>query len=121
MNGQSYQVTFGKDRINHVRKAHNHVRHVNYGLGTIIWCGLPLELASESAATRAFYALGLNCSETVPTKSSPVLMARKALQEKHCKMAYSSWSFPSRTALNCCTWRKVSQLLSIRTEPGLCS
>lgn len=91
-NRQIYQVTFGHEMLSYIRKAHNRVYQVDYGQGTLVWCGLPLELACESAETRALYAEVIGQAVDMQCKSTPFLIARKALKDGMLILAVSESS-----------------------------
>ena len=52
-------VAFGREKMGYVKKAHNQVRACPYGKGTLLWSGLPLELADTSEATHEVYRRAL--------------------------------------------------------------
>ncbi len=58
-------VPFGREKIGYVRKAHNQVRTCHYGKGTLIWSGLPVELADTAEAVRAVYCRTLKLHKEV--------------------------------------------------------
>ncbi|HET8844675.1 MAG TPA: beta-galactosidase [Ktedonobacteraceae bacterium] len=79
--GQISRLTFDNEKLSYVRKAHNRVYRVDYGRGTLIWCGLPMELACEENEIRALYAEALGRSVDIQCKSKPFLVSRKPLKD----------------------------------------
>lgn len=77
--GRCIPVTFADEKISYVRKAHNYVQRITYGSGTLIWSGLPLELANGSAATRSLYAQALKLSSNLDQGETPVVISRRPL------------------------------------------
>ena len=96
--GHLSQVTFGEEKMSYVKKAHNHIYHLAYGTGTLTWCGLPLELASDATVTRTLYAR-IVAPETVPQSSSPVLISTKALKDGRLALIVSETSQPQQIEL----------------------
>lgn len=79
--GQVSQVTFADEKISYVKKLHNHVNRYQHGEGTLVWCGLPLELANE-AAIRTIYSQVLHHQATEHSHAnSPILISRQPLQD----------------------------------------
>ena len=102
VNRQSHQITFDGEKVNYVRKAHNCVYRLSHGTGTLLWCGLPLELASNPSATRALYASALGLEHAVPTpaQSSPLLISRKALRDGTLILVVSESNRPQKVSLD---------------------
>jgi hypothetical protein len=96
--GQIYQVTFGDEKISYVKKMHNRVYQFNYGAGTLTWCGLPLELASDATTTRVLYA-PIVAPGTVPQSNSPVLISTRVLKDGHLTFVVSEASQPQQIKL----------------------
>jgi hypothetical protein len=109
--GQNWQVTFGDEKISYVRKAHNQVQVIHLGAGTLIWSGLPLELASEGEATRMFYAqIPGFVKHTGPTPT-PFVVARQTLQDGATLILVVSESGRTRQIV-------LPEGLEITIEPG---
>lgn len=53
--GEPIHLTYDGDKISTIRKAHNHLRTLSVGKGTIWWAGLPIELANSDQAIAHFY------------------------------------------------------------------
>lgn len=91
VNGQTYQVIFGDEKMSYVRKAHNQVHTVTYGAGTFTWSGLPLELANDATATRVLYTRIIG-GLSAPRVNSPVLIVQRPLREGTLLLAISEAS-----------------------------
>ncbi|MBV9227683.1 MAG: beta-galactosidase, partial [Chloroflexi bacterium] len=81
--GRVYQLTFAAEKIGYVKRAHNHIHSYRYGAGTLVWCGLPLELANETWVMKEMYRRVLNlahCAEEQHVSSS-LLISRQPLTD----------------------------------------
>jgi hypothetical protein len=78
--GHRYALTFADEKISYVRKAHNHVYRYQHGAGLFVWCGLPLELASESAVLGAIYRQVLPQTPSSSETNPALLTARRELR-----------------------------------------
>jgi hypothetical protein len=78
--GESYQLTYGQDKIGYVRKAHQTVQIIPVGAGKIIWSGLPVELAENPQAVRRVYQLSLEHSANMLQDESPLLVIRRPVK-----------------------------------------
>ena len=91
-NGQSYQVTFANEATNYVKKAHNQVRIYPHGAGQFIWCGLPLELASETVALKALYRQVLQLPDEEDQPTCPFLISTRPIKHGNLILAVSESS-----------------------------
>jgi hypothetical protein len=83
---KTYQLTFTEEKIGYVKKAHNQLKSYHYGTGTLVWCGLPLELANEISIIGAIYQQALEHSHHAKEHSiqhvrKPLLVSRKSLRD----------------------------------------
>jgi hypothetical protein len=85
--------------MNYVKKMHNEVRRYQHGAGVLIWCGLPLELASETAVLRSVYQHILPEMTWRDQKSPSVLLARRPLQDGTLILAVGESSREQRITL----------------------
>lgn len=79
--GQHYQLTFTDEKSSYVNKAHDQVYRYTHGAGIFVWCGLPLELASETAVIEAIYRQVLPSVTERPRTNAPLLITRRALRD----------------------------------------
>lgn len=81
--GRTYQLTFAEEKMSYVKRAHNFVKSYRYGSGTLVWCGLPLELANEGWVIKEMYrrVLDLSLCDEERHTSSPLLVARQPLTD----------------------------------------
>ncbi len=84
--GRTYQLTFTEEMIGSVKKAHNRLNSYHYGVGTLVWCGLPLELANEGFVIGAIYQQVLKYSHhpeehRMQNVRKPLLVSRKLLRD----------------------------------------
>lgn len=97
--GERYQVTFAHETTNYVKKAHNQVRTYQHGAGKLIWCGLPLELASETTALKALYRQALQTSEPEEQATCPFLITRRTIKHGTLFLVVSESSSPQSISL----------------------
>ncbi|GHO85311.1 hypothetical protein KSZ_33170 [Dictyobacter formicarum] len=83
-NGQSYQFSYGGDKIAYVKKAHNYVREYRHEKGRIFWSGIPIEQSHSAEAIHAIYQEILEVESRDGQQDSPYLIAQQAL--KHGKL-----------------------------------
>jgi hypothetical protein len=81
VDGRVYPVTFAHEKISYVKKAHNQVYRYHHGAGVFVWCGLPLELASEMSVLRTLYSQVLPQFAARSQEDTPVLIARQPVQD----------------------------------------
>lgn len=100
--GQTWQVTFAHEATNYVKKAHNQVCSYPHGAGTLIWCGLPLELANETPALSALYrrALQQDPAEDEEQINEPFLITRRPLKSGSLILVVSESSSEQRIRLD---------------------
>jgi hypothetical protein len=65
---------FEHDKIGYVKKAHNFVHTLREGAGTLIWCGIPIELAAVNGGIHQVYQQVLGISSRREGQQSPVLI-----------------------------------------------
>lgn len=111
--GQTYQVTFANEATNYVKKAHNQVLSYQHGAGTLIWCGLPLELANDTPALAELYrqALRRDPVEDEEQINVPFLITRRPLKSGSLILAVSESSSVQRVRLE-------EEALEITIEPN---
>lgn len=80
LSGKEHQLTFSRDKIGTVRKAHNQISVYRQGEGRIIWCGLPLELADQISITSHVYQQVLHQSVRDTYEESSLLLVRRPLK-----------------------------------------
>ncbi|HEX7734280.1 MAG TPA: alpha-amylase family protein [Ktedonobacteraceae bacterium] len=97
--GQRYQVTFANEATNYVKKAHNQVRVYQRGAGQFIWCGLPLELASETTALKALYRQALRFPADEDRTTRPFLVTRRPIKNGTLFLVVSESSSPQSISL----------------------
>lgn len=97
--GQTYQVIFAGEKISYVKKSHNQVRRCQYGAGTLVWCGLPLELASEPSATRELYRQIIQPAGEERHANSALLLSRRPLEDGTLILIVSEASYEQRITL----------------------
>jgi hypothetical protein len=100
VDGHICQVTFAGEKISYVKKIHNQVRRFQHGAGTLVWCGLPLELANEPAAVRELYRQVIQPAGEERHQSSPVLLSRRPLQGGTLILAVSEASSAQQITLD---------------------
>ncbi|HEX2913369.1 MAG TPA: beta-galactosidase [Chloroflexia bacterium] len=100
LEGQSHQLTFEGEKIGYVQKANNQCQVIRTGKGRIIRCGVPLELAGNSAVIGAFYRQFLNWKGDTWQKESPVLVSRLTLKEGELVIAVSESAVTQRIKLS---------------------
>ena len=98
--GMTYPLIFDGDKIASVRKAHNKLKKYRYGAGTIVWCGLPLELSSSVQTIHTIYRDVLNQHVKREQVESPLLVVRQPLREGCLVLAVSEASSPQRIVLD---------------------
>ena len=98
--GQSYSLTFAAEKVSYVKKAHNQVYRYSHGSGVIVWCGLPLELASETAALSALYRQVLPQTYVASQANSAILIARQNVREGTLILALSESSSEQQITLD---------------------
>ncbi|HVU71119.1 MAG TPA: hypothetical protein VHD63_28585, partial [Ktedonobacteraceae bacterium] len=90
--GHTHLLTFTADKTNYVKKMHNEVVRYQHGAGELVWCGLPLELAGETAALRSIYRQVLPELTGRDRKSPTVLLVRRHLRDGTLLLAVSESS-----------------------------
>ncbi len=100
-NGVTYQLTFLHEATNYVKKAHNQVYTYRHGAGRLIWCGLPLELASETPALNVLYRQLLQrpLVEEENLISCPVLLHQRPIKGGKLTLVISETSSPQTLLL----------------------
>ncbi|HEY0757353.1 MAG TPA: alpha-amylase family protein [Ktedonobacteraceae bacterium] len=109
--GQSYQLTFALEASNYVKKAHNEVRTYQQGAGQIIWCGLPLELATETSALKALYSQALQLTETEEQIACPFLLVKRPVKHGQLFLTVSETSSPQSIEIS-------AEKLELTIEPN---
>jgi Beta-galactosidase len=79
--GQTFQVSFVDEKISYVKKAHNQVKRYQHGTGLFVWCGLPLELARETAVISMVYNEVIHQAVEPSHKENPTLISRQPLRD----------------------------------------
>jgi hypothetical protein len=72
---------FEHDKIGYVKKAHNVVYTLQEGAGTLIWCGIPIELAAVNGGIHQVYQQVLGISSRQEGQQSPVLIRSLPIQQ----------------------------------------
>ena len=98
--GTNCPVIFDGDKIGSVRKAHNQLRKYQYGAGTMVWCGLPLELSSSMQTIHTIYRDVLDRHIKREQVGSPLLVLRQDLKEGSLVLVVSETSSPQRIVLD---------------------
>ena len=98
--GHIVQVAFTDEKMSYVKKAHNRINRYQHGAGVLIWCGLPLELASDMSATRALYRQVIHPTAEPSRANSPFLISRQPLQDGMLILAVSEASGTQRITLD---------------------
>ncbi len=92
IDGQTYQLLFTNEATNYVKKAHNQVRIYEHGAGQFVWCGLPLEMASETAALKALYRQVLQLPDEDDQPTCPFLLSTRPIKQGNLLLAVSESS-----------------------------
>ncbi len=98
--GMLYPLVFDGDKIGSVRKVHNKLKRYQYGAGTTVWCGLPLELSASVQTIHTIYRDVLNQHVKREQVESPLLVVRQLLKEGCLVFAVSEASLPQRIVLD---------------------
>lgn len=98
--GMTCSLVFDGDKIGSVRKVHNKLKKYQYGAGTVVWCGLPLELSSSVQTIHTIYRDVLNQHVKRELVESPLLCVRQPLKEGSLVLAVSETSSPQRIVLD---------------------
>ena len=93
-------VAFGHEKMGYVKKAHNQLRVRTYGKGTLLWSGLPLELADTSEATHEVYGRVLKCTQEGQCKNSPLLVVRRPMKDGYLILIVSETSSSQEIVLD---------------------
>ena len=93
-------LVFDGDKIGSIRKAHNQLKRYHYGTGTIVWCGLPLELSSSVQTIHKVYHDVLARHIKREKVESPLLVVRQTLKEGSLVLIVSEASSSQRIALD---------------------
>ena len=93
-------LRFGREKIGYVRKAHNELRILHHGKGTLLWSGLPIELADGSEVVQEVYrrALGLEKKQS-QREESPLLVVKQPLSNGDLFLVISETSSPQEVVL----------------------
>ncbi len=79
--GEIPMLTFGREKMGYVRKAHNQLRVCQHGKGTLMWSGLPVELADGSEAVRQVYCRVLKRDQGQQDEKSPLLVVQHPITD----------------------------------------
>ncbi|EFH82295.1 beta-galactosidase [Ktedonobacter racemifer] len=101
------QLSFEREKLSYIRKAHNRLKVFHLGKGKITWSGVPLEHSASHDVLRQVYQLVLDMESKSIQQDNPVLAIKQPLGQGGLALYVSESAQPERLEVQLGLWIEV--------------